>query len=160
MDTRVDAWFSLLQITLSCFLPYYIFEVPHWQYLIFFANRVAGTAGAVVTCPLEVVKTRLQSSNPVFGNSPLSGPFQTGGSSYSGGHGASLSSGVNPSTGFSSKTRMFSTCVNCGRNAHILAVARGHQNSPMPANNVPKIGLLQCLRYMQIFFMHDKLSTW
>jgi hypothetical protein len=25
--------------------------------------RVAGTAGAVVTCPLEVVKTRLQSSN-------------------------------------------------------------------------------------------------
>lgn len=28
-----------------------------------FINRVAGTAGAVVTCPLEVVKTRLQSSN-------------------------------------------------------------------------------------------------
>lgn len=30
--------------------------------LINLFNRVAGTAGAVVTCPLEVVKTRLQSS--------------------------------------------------------------------------------------------------
>lgn len=29
----------------------------------FYINSVAGTAGAVVTCPLEVVKTRLQSSN-------------------------------------------------------------------------------------------------
>lgn len=29
----------------------------------FLSYRVAGTAGAVVTCPLEVVKTRLQSSN-------------------------------------------------------------------------------------------------
>lgn len=28
-------------------------------------HRVAGTAGAVVTCPLEVVKTRLQSSKGV-----------------------------------------------------------------------------------------------
>lgn len=30
--------------------------------LYFFDYSVAGTAGAVVTCPLEVVKTRLQSS--------------------------------------------------------------------------------------------------
>ncbi|GBP28409.1 Solute carrier family 25 member 36-A [Eumeta japonica] len=29
------------------------------------AGGVAGTAGAVVTCPLEVVKTRLQSSKGV-----------------------------------------------------------------------------------------------
>lgn len=33
------------------------------NYRVSFINRVAGTAGAVVTCPLEVVKTRLQSSN-------------------------------------------------------------------------------------------------
>ena len=32
------------------------------------SSRIAGTTGAVVTCPLEVVKTRLQSSNPVFGS--------------------------------------------------------------------------------------------
>lgn len=30
---------------------------------ILFFFRVAGTTGAVLTCPLEVVKTRLQSSN-------------------------------------------------------------------------------------------------
>lgn len=29
-------------------------------------NRVAGTVGAIVTCPLEVVKTRLQSSSSGF----------------------------------------------------------------------------------------------
>ena len=36
---------------------------PHLNYF-----RVAGTTGAVITCPLEVVKTRLQSSNSGFGN--------------------------------------------------------------------------------------------
>lgn len=35
-------------------------------------NRVAGTAGAVVTCPLEVVKTRLQSSNAFMPASRIS----------------------------------------------------------------------------------------
>jgi solute carrier family 25 protein 33/36 len=30
--------------------------------LILFANRLAGTFGAVLTCPLEVIKTRYQSS--------------------------------------------------------------------------------------------------
>lgn len=29
-------------------------------------NRFAGTVGAIVTCPLEVVKTRLQSSSPFY----------------------------------------------------------------------------------------------
>lgn len=31
-----------------------------------YTYRLAGTAGAVVTCPLEVVKTRLQSSHSGF----------------------------------------------------------------------------------------------
>uniref|UniRef100_A0A336MBW7 CSON014903 protein n=1 Tax=Culicoides sonorensis TaxID=179676 RepID=A0A336MBW7_CULSO len=42
-----------------------------------FAGGVAGTVGAIVTCPLEVVKTRLQSSNaflpPRFSNNDSSG---------------------------------------------------------------------------------------
>ena len=39
------------------------------MFLSFF-YRCGGTAGAVVTCPLEVVKTRLQSSNSGFPKSP------------------------------------------------------------------------------------------
>ena len=35
--------------------------------MILFYLSVGGTAGAIVTCPLEVVKTRLQSSNSGFG---------------------------------------------------------------------------------------------
>lgn len=42
------------------------------HFLLFFFPRVAGTVGAIVTCPLEVVKTRLQSSSaflpPRFSN--------------------------------------------------------------------------------------------
>lgn len=38
--------------------------ISQWHKQSYFLSyRVAGTAGAVVTCPLEVVKTRLQSSN-------------------------------------------------------------------------------------------------
>lgn len=39
--------------------------------LIFVTNRFAGTIGAIVTCPLEVVKTRLQSSSSRFYPSPV-----------------------------------------------------------------------------------------
>lgn len=38
------------------------FYFNQFSFLQFFHFRTAGTVGAVVTCPLEVVKTRLQSS--------------------------------------------------------------------------------------------------
>lgn len=41
------------------------------NYLLIFAYRFAGTIGAIVTCPLEVVKTRLQSSSSPFYPSPI-----------------------------------------------------------------------------------------
>ncbi len=37
------------------------------HFLTFFIFSMGGTAGAIITCPLEVVKTRLQSSNSGFG---------------------------------------------------------------------------------------------
>ncbi|XP_067624869.1 mitochondrial carrier protein Rim2 isoform X2 [Eurosta solidaginis] len=45
------------------------------------AGGTAGTVGAVVTCPLEVVKTRLQSSNSFLGPIRLEPPGSTNGSS-------------------------------------------------------------------------------
>lgn len=44
--------------------------MPQFFYIcltILFNFSVGGTTGAIVTCPLEVVKTRLQSSNSGFG---------------------------------------------------------------------------------------------
>ncbi|ODN00673.1 Solute carrier family 25 member 36-A [Orchesella cincta] len=95
---------------------------------------VAGTAGAVVTCPLEVVKTRLQSSNPVFGNpaSPLSGPYRNGfggGSSYSGGQGASLS-------GYNTTTLTQNTAV-------LVSIAAEMRTSLRSQERIPAIKCLQ-----------------
>lgn len=52
------------------------------------AGGMGGTMGAIVTCPLEVVKTRLQSSNSGFASSPPSSSSST----KSGGVGAAPSS--------------------------------------------------------------------
>lgn len=45
-----------------------------------FCCRVAGTVGAIVTCPLEVVKTRQQSSNSGFHHLPQIAQEPPGGS--------------------------------------------------------------------------------
>lgn len=37
--------------------------IKNHSFLLIVSFSVAGTSGAVITCPLEVVKTRLQSSN-------------------------------------------------------------------------------------------------
>jgi len=45
-----------------------------WIHLV--AGGVGGTSGAIVTCPLEVVKTRLQSSNSGFGTTLKKGQVE------------------------------------------------------------------------------------
>jgi len=47
----------------------FLMKIIH-NFLLFVVCSVGGTAGAVVTCPLEVVKTRLQSSN-AFLSTPM-----------------------------------------------------------------------------------------
>lgn len=46
------------------------------MYFVF--HRVAGTTGAIVTCPLEVVKTRLQSSSSGFYPPPVNKELTSG----------------------------------------------------------------------------------
>jgi len=112
------------------------------------AGGVAGTAGAVVTCPLEVVKTRLQSSNPVFGNQgshglPLSSTSSAGIAKPTGKVPSSFTAASDRHV--RQRTRNLSTCVSCGRNAQILSVAH-HSQQPSTANTTPRLGLVQCLR--------------
>jgi len=122
--------------------------------------RVAGTAGAVVTCPLEVVKTRLQSSNPVFGNPESGTTYHNNGHGPGGGGGGKGRSNSVPSyssnqrhyhtlqtnRGHLMRHRSASSCVHSGRNSQIMAVTRAVPSSPMPTNSTPKLGLIQCLR--------------
>ncbi|XP_041479604.1 solute carrier family 25 member 36-A-like [Lytechinus variegatus] len=52
---------------------------PHMTHVV--AGGVGGTVGAVITCPLEIVKTRLQSSTTAFKQLPVNGiSVSTGGS--------------------------------------------------------------------------------
>lgn len=64
-----------------------------------FSHRTAGTVGAVVTCPLEVVKTRLQSSSAFIPSQPSNGTkgrFQvSANSSFAAGSGAAGAVGTN-----------------------------------------------------------------
>lgn len=54
------------------------FKIQYFHPVPMFINRVAGTMGAIVTCPLEVVKTRLQSSTSGFHPPPNNGEFTSG----------------------------------------------------------------------------------
>eukprot|EP01135_Chromosphaera_perkinsii_P003125 Nk52_evm14s236 gene=Nk52_evmTU14s236 len=52
-------------------------KIPSYVHMM--SGGIAGTVGAIITCPLELVKTRLQSSNytAVVNNHPLSGTFSS-----------------------------------------------------------------------------------
>lgn len=62
----------LQEHSFSLFLYFYFcsFFLARCELLLLFINnkwnRFAGTVGAILTCPLEVVKTRLQSSSSTF----------------------------------------------------------------------------------------------
>ena len=55
--------------------PLFLYE-PLISCIILFYFSVGGTSGAIVTCPLEVVKTRLQSSNSGFGTTLKKGQVE------------------------------------------------------------------------------------
>lgn len=83
------------------------------------AGGIAGTTGAVLTCPLEVVKTRLQSSVAVFGSNPI------------------VVTKVNLVTSTVPSPATYTTCTSSVGTQTVSLT----QSTPRPA-----IGLFECLR--------------
>ncbi|CAK9817876.1 Mitochondrial carrier protein Rim2 [Anthophora plagiata] len=100
-----------------------------------FAGGVAGTAGAIVTCPLEVVKTRLQSSSSGFYPPPIN---------------KELTSGHVTCKSFPKSEQRRKLCTG-GYTRHAL-VALSHFGSSMPPGGSPHShstpGVYQCIRYI------------
>ncbi|XP_015118425.1 mitochondrial carrier protein Rim2 [Diachasma alloeum] len=96
------------------------------------AGGVAGTMGAIVTCPLEVVKTRLQSSTSGFYPPPNNGEF---------------TSGQFTCNGFPPKQQRRKLCT--GGSTRYAFVALSHCGaSPPPNTGQVSPGLIECLRYI------------
>ncbi|XP_076653318.1 replication in mitochondria 2 [Halictus rubicundus] len=99
------------------------------------AGGVAGTAGAIVTCPLEVVKTRLQSSSSGFYPPPVN---------------KELTSGHVTCKSFPKPEQRRRLCTG-GYTRHAL-VALSHFGVPTPPGGSPHShsapGIYQCIRYI------------
>lgn len=92
------------------------------------AGGMAGTAGAILTCPLEVVKTRLQSSHSGFERMQV----------------PSIASANAGSKG---------TCTTLPPRRRIATVATRHSTQILSLSNCtapdrPSMGLIQCLRHI------------
>ncbi|XP_011140962.1 mitochondrial carrier protein Rim2 isoform X1 [Harpegnathos saltator] len=98
------------------------------------AGGVAGTAGAIVTCPLEVVKTRLQSSSSGFHPPPVHKEFTS-----------------NHSTCRSSPTpeqrRRLWTGLYTRHSSHFVALSHFGVSSP-PPRSMHAPGIYECIRYI------------
>ncbi|XP_032668141.1 mitochondrial carrier protein Rim2 [Odontomachus brunneus] len=98
------------------------------------AGGVAGTAGAIVTCPLEVVKTRLQSSSSGFHPPPLNKEFTSG-------HSTCRSSPT------PEQRRRLCTGLYPRYSSHFVALSHFGVSSPPPqSRHAP--GIYECIRYI------------
>ncbi|XP_058806151.1 mitochondrial carrier protein Rim2 [Phymastichus coffea] len=96
------------------------------------AGGVAGTVAAIVTCPLEVVKTRLQSSSGGFYPPPYS---------------KELGSGHVTGRSFQQRRRL---CTGESRRYSLVTLSHCAVSPPPGGrpHNVTQPGILQCLRYI------------
>lgn len=107
-----------------------------------FAGGIAGTAGAVVTCPLEVVKTRLQSSTASFVHSlPSRIATDTGKLSGSDHHLRSNNSNVDHH--HHSRQRVCASTILSRRRPSILAIPQCGLST-----SVQSISIWQCLKHI------------
>ncbi|KAG7207906.1 hypothetical protein KM043_009497 [Ampulex compressa] len=99
------------------------------------AGGVAGTAGAIVTCPLEVVKTRLQSSSSGFYPPPVNKEF---------------TSGHVTCNGFPTPEQRRRLCTTGCPRYSLVALSHCGTSTP-PGSNPhahPAPGIYQCIRYI------------
>lgn len=98
------------------------------------AGGVAGTAGAIVTCPLEVVKTRLQSSSSGFYSSPAKKEFTSGHPTYK---------------GSPTPEQRRKLCTGYSRYSnHFVALSHFGVSTSPPHSSRHAPGIYQCLRYI------------
>lgn len=106
-----------------------------------FAGGIAGTAGAVVTCPLEVVKTRLQSSTASFIHSvPVRIPSDAGKLSGSEHHLRSNNCNVDH---HHSRQRVCASTILTRRRPSVLAIPQCGLST-----SVQSISIWQCLKHI------------
>lgn len=114
-----------------------------------FAGGIAGTAGAVVTCPLEVVKTRLQSSSAPFIHSlPLPSSEERGKLIATNDHHHQLRTSTTTANSdhhhnHSSRQRVCPSSILSRRRPSILAIPQCGLST-----SVQSISIWQCLKHI------------
>ena len=124
---------------------------------------MGGTAGAIITCPLEVVKTRLQATDSGFGSNPPPPSKSETLSSKK----AAVGSTTNTSTSGSIRNSIFHPEVARGHMQITVPVASMHSKAsisstpvrwsstaamPPPPGAGGSMGVAQCLKHI---FMHE-----
>jgi len=128
------------------------------------AGGMGGTAGAIITCPLEVVKTRLQATDSGFGSNPPPPSKSETLSSKK----AAVGSTTNTSTSGSIRNSIFHPEVARGHMQITVPVASMHSKAsisstptvrwsstatlPQPPPGGGSMGVAQCLKHI---FMHE-----
>lgn len=121
-----------------------------------FAGGIAGTAGAVVTCPLEVVKTRLQSSSASFihsippriaaaSSTPTGGSEEARGKLFANEHHHQLRTSTNADHhhNHSNRQRVCPSSILSRRRPSILAIPQCGLST-----SVQSISIWQCLKHI------------
>lgn len=119
-----------------------------------FGGGLGGTVGAIVTCPLEVVKTRLQSSVATFeyrSSTPSSSVTASASTHQLHKHlyvSSSATSSVRQRT-IKTLATSSSSNLNLRHEPHSVSVNIGHHSClSNAAQHSPKIGIWKCIRYI------------
>lgn len=123
------------------------------------AGGMGGTMGAIFTCPLEVVKTRLQSSNSGFGTTPSvpSETKETINKGVSSSKGSIRNSVYTPEIAVRGPMQITVPVANMHSRASMSMISsvRLSSSTVMPPTAPPSMNIVQCLRHI---FVHEGMS--